>query len=108
MWFTLNMIVASTNCLLTKGKTGQYLQMRLLPRKRRSNIRQMCPNMSKLQAGYLFPEGKANFVRQCGAKPGDLILFGVGPANKTLDSPSTLWVTDFPMFEWNEPEQTLD
>ncbi|KAL0699019.1 hypothetical protein Bca4012_055141 [Brassica carinata] len=78
--------------------------MRLLPRKRRSNIRQMCPNMSKLQAGYLFPEvcicevegiaallssldseGKANFVRQCGAKPGDLILFGVGPANKTLD-----------------------
>ena len=33
-------------------------------------------------------ESKTNFVRQCGAKPGDLILFGVGPAtsvNKTLD-----------------------
>lgn len=33
-------------------------------------------------------EGKANIVRQCGAKPGDLILFGVGPVtsvNKTLD-----------------------
>lgn len=33
-------------------------------------------------------EGKANFVRQCGAKPGDLILFRVGPVtsvNKTLD-----------------------
>lgn len=33
-------------------------------------------------------EDKSNFVKQCGAKPGDLILFGVGPAasvNKTLD-----------------------
>lgn len=32
--------------------------------------------------------GKTNFVRQCGAAPGDLILFGVGPVtsvNKTLD-----------------------
>ncbi|KAG2318662.1 hypothetical protein Bca52824_011875 [Brassica carinata] len=72
-------------------------------------------------------EGKANFVRQCGAKPGDLILFGVGPVtsvNKTLDrlrlfvahdmdlidhsKHSILWVTDFPMFEWNEPEQRLE
>nr|VDC73939.1 unnamed protein product [Brassica rapa] len=72
-------------------------------------------------------ESKTNFVRQCGAKPGDLILFGVGPAtsvNKTLDSlrlfvahdmdlidhskHSILWVTDFPMFEWNEPEQRLE
>ncbi|KAJ4914231.1 tRNA synthetase class II family protein [Raphanus sativus] len=72
-------------------------------------------------------EGKTNFVRQCGAKPGDLILFGVGPAasvNKTLDrlrlfvahdmdlidhsKHSILWVTDFPMFEWNEPEQRLE
>ncbi|CAH8384593.1 unnamed protein product [Eruca vesicaria subsp. sativa] len=72
-------------------------------------------------------EDKTNFVRQCGAKPGDLILFGVGPAtsvNKTLDrlrlfiahdmdlidhsKHSILWVTDFPMFEWNEPEQRLE
>lgn len=32
--------------------------------------------------------GKTNFVRQCGAAPGDIILFGVGPVtsvNKTLD-----------------------
>ncbi|CAN6826694.1 unnamed protein product [Brassica oleracea] len=75
----------------------------------------------------LDPEGKANIVRQCGAKPGDLILFGVGPVtsvNKTLDrlrlfvahdmdlinhsKHSILWVTDFPMFEWNEPEQRLE
>ncbi|RID77524.1 hypothetical protein BRARA_A00430 [Brassica rapa] len=72
-------------------------------------------------------EDKSNFVKQCGAKPGDLILFGVGPAtsvNKTLDrlrlfvahdidlidhsKHSILWVTDFPMFEWNEPEQRLE
>ncbi|CAN6911358.1 unnamed protein product [Brassica oleracea var. botrytis] len=72
-------------------------------------------------------EDKSNFVKQCGAKPGDLILFGVGPAasvNKTLDrlrlfvahdmdlidhsKHSIMWVTDFPMFEWNEPEQRLE
>ncbi|CAA0397394.1 unnamed protein product [Arabidopsis thaliana] len=71
--------------------------------------------------------GKINFVKQCGAAPGDLILFGVGPVtsvNKTLDrlrlfvahdmdlidhsKHSILWVTDFPMFEWNEPEQRLE
>ncbi|XP_010530691.1 PREDICTED: aspartate--tRNA ligase, chloroplastic/mitochondrial isoform X2 [Tarenaya hassleriana] len=75
----------------------------------------------------LDPAGKANLLRQCGAKPGDLILFGVGPrssVNKTLDRlrlfvahdmdlidhsrHSILWVTDFPMFEWNEPEQRFE
>ncbi|XP_010437722.1 PREDICTED: aspartate--tRNA ligase, chloroplastic/mitochondrial isoform X2 [Camelina sativa] len=72
-------------------------------------------------------EGKTNIVKQCGAAPGDLILFGVGSVtsvNKTLDrlrlfvahamdliddsKHSILWVTDFPMFEWNEPEQRLE
>jgi aspartyl-tRNA synthetase len=62
-----------------------------------------------------------------GAKPGDLLLFGAGDAamvNKTLDrlrlvigrelgliddnKVNLLWVTDFPMFEWNADEKRLE
>lgn len=62
-----------------------------------------------------------------GAKPGDLLLFGAGDAamvNKTLDrlrlvigrelglindnKANLLWVTDFPMFEWNADEKRLE
>jgi aspartyl-tRNA synthetase len=58
---------------------------------------------------------------------GDLLLFAAGPAsttNKALDrvrqflakelklidpqAHNLLWVTDFPMFEWNEDEQRLE
>ncbi|XP_041994751.1 aspartate--tRNA ligase, chloroplastic/mitochondrial-like [Salvia splendens] len=61
------------------------------------------------------------------ASPGDLILFAVGnkaSVNKTLDRlrlyvahelglidhsrHSILWVTDFPMFEWNDSEERLE
>jgi aspartyl-tRNA synthetase len=61
------------------------------------------------------------------AKPGDLLLFGAGDAamvNKTLDrlrlvigrelglvddnKVNLLWVTDFPMFEWNADEKRLE
>ncbi|CAI9786262.1 unnamed protein product [Fraxinus pennsylvanica] len=64
---------------------------------------------------------------QLSASSGDLILFAVGnhaSVNKTLDRlrmhvahdmglidpsrHSILWVTDFPMFEWNDSEQRLE
>ncbi|WCJ18587.1 Aspartate--tRNA(Asp/Asn) ligase [Euphorbia peplus] len=70
---------------------------------------------------------KEELLRQCSAGPGDLLLFAVGhhgSVNKTLDrlrmfvandlglidhsKHSILWVTDFPMFEWNDTEQRLE
>ncbi|PWA49798.1 tRNA synthetase class II (D, K and N) family protein [Artemisia annua] len=75
----------------------------------------------------LDPTKKELFLKRCEAESGDLILFAVGPAasvNKTLDrlrmyvanmlglvdqsKHSILWVTDFPMFEWNDAEQRLE
>ncbi|XP_061971789.1 aspartate--tRNA ligase, chloroplastic/mitochondrial-like [Populus nigra] len=75
----------------------------------------------------LDPTTKEQLLSRCSAGPGDLILFAVGhhsSVNKTLDrlrlfianqlgliDPSRysiLWVTDFPMFEWNETEQRLE
>lgn len=75
----------------------------------------------------LDPTYKEKLLRRCSANPGDLILFAVGPAtsvNKTLDrirvyvahemglvdhsAHSILWVTDFPMFEWNSSEERLE
>ncbi|KAJ0010213.1 hypothetical protein Pint_33609 [Pistacia integerrima] len=75
----------------------------------------------------LDPTNKEQLLKRCSAGPGDLILFAVSyPAsvNKTLDwlrifvahqlglidhsKHSILWVTDFPMFEWNEPEQRFE
>ena len=70
---------------------------------------------------------KAELVKRTGAKPGHLLLFGAGATdlvNKTLDrlrqsigkelelidpdKLGLLWVTDFPMFEWNADEKRLD
>ncbi|CAN0880163.1 Aspartate--tRNA ligase, chloroplastic/mitochondrial [Linum grandiflorum] len=70
---------------------------------------------------------KEQLLRQCSAGPGDLILFAVGhhaSVNRTLDrlrlfianqldlidhsKHSILWITDFPMFEWNEAENRLE
>ncbi len=75
----------------------------------------------------LTPEQKRQLLTQTGAEPGDLLLFAAGPApqvHKTLDrlrqyiarelgliDPdliNLLWVTDFPMFEWNDGEQRLE
>ncbi|XP_078447351.1 tRNA synthetase class II (D, K and N) family protein [Wolffia australiana] len=69
----------------------------------------------------------AELLRIFSAQTGDLILFSVGEkslVNKTLDrlrqyvardlglidqsAHSILWVTDFPMFEWNSLEQRLE
>ncbi|XP_010920690.1 aspartate--tRNA ligase, chloroplastic/mitochondrial isoform X2 [Elaeis guineensis] len=69
-------------------------------------------------------EDRAQLLKRCSAKAGDLILFAVGHhtmVNKTLNrlrlfaahemglidcfSHSILWIIDFPMFEWNESEQ---
>jgi aspartyl-tRNA synthetase len=70
---------------------------------------------------------KQQLLTLTGAKPGDLLLFGAGDAatvNKTLDRLrlvigrelglidddriNLLWVTDFPMFEWNADEKRLE
>jgi aspartyl-tRNA synthetase len=70
---------------------------------------------------------KQQLLTLTGAKPGDLLLFGAGDAamvNKTLDrlrlvigrelgliddhQINLLWVTDFPMFEWNADEKRLE
>ncbi|KAJ1436283.1 OB-fold nucleic acid binding domain, AA-tRNA synthetase-type [Sesbania bispinosa] len=70
---------------------------------------------------------RENLLRRCSAGPSDLILFAVGhhaSVNKTLDRlrvyvaheldlidhgrHSILWITDFPMFEWNDSEQRLE
>jgi aspartyl-tRNA synthetase len=75
----------------------------------------------------LSPENKQQLLTLTGAKPGDLLLFGAGDAamvNKTLDrlrlvlgrelgliddnQANLLWVTDFPMFEWNADEKRLE
>ncbi|XP_022748645.1 aspartate--tRNA ligase, chloroplastic/mitochondrial isoform X2 [Durio zibethinus] len=75
----------------------------------------------------LGPTNREQFLRKCSAGPGALILFAVGhhtSVNRTLDRlrvfiahelglvdhsrHSILWVTDFPMFEWNDSEQRLE
>ncbi len=75
----------------------------------------------------LSEEQKQEILRLTGAQPGHLLLFGAGDAatvNKTLDrlrqfiarefglidldKINLLWITDFPMFEWNADEQRLE
>jgi aspartyl-tRNA synthetase len=75
----------------------------------------------------LSPEQKQELLSRTGAKPGHLLLFGAGTTdivNKTLDrlrqvigrelglidaeKINLLWVTDFPMFEWNADEKRLE
>jgi aspartyl-tRNA synthetase len=75
----------------------------------------------------LSAEQKQEILRRTNAKPGCLLLFGAGDAttvNKTLDrlrqftarefklidpdKINLLWITDFPMFEWNADEKRLE
>ncbi|MEM6714091.1 MAG: aspartate--tRNA ligase [Cyanobacteria bacterium P01_C01_bin.147] len=75
----------------------------------------------------LTAEQVQELLRRTGAEAGTLILFGAGPddiVNPTLDRVrqaiakemnlipedhlNLLWVTDFPMFEWNADEQRLE
>jgi aspartyl-tRNA synthetase len=75
----------------------------------------------------LTEEQKQELLRRTGAKAGHLLLFGAGDSNmvnKTLDrlrlvvgrelglidpeKINILWVTDFPMFEWNADEKRLE
>jgi aspartyl-tRNA synthetase len=75
----------------------------------------------------LTEEHKQALLTRTGAKPGHLLLFGAGDAptvNKTLDrlrqvvarelnlidpeKLNLLWVTEFPMFEWNADENRLE
>ncbi|KAI3978661.1 hypothetical protein MKX01_015836 [Papaver californicum] len=78
-------------------------------------------------ASSLDPSSREQLLKQVSACPGDLILFALGhhtSVNKTLDrlrvfiahelelvdtsAHSILWVTDFPMFEWNSLEERLE
>lgn len=78
-------------------------------------------------ASSLDGQKKEELLQNCRAKAGDLILFAVGQlstVNKTLDrlrrytaeqmgiidksAHCILWITDFPMFEWNDLEQRLE
>ncbi|WP_088892760.1 aspartate--tRNA ligase [Leptolyngbya ohadii] len=75
----------------------------------------------------LTEEQKTELLKRTGAQPGHLLLFGAGDAptvNKTLDrlrqvtvrelnlvdpeKINLLWITDFPMFEWNADENRLE
>ena len=75
----------------------------------------------------LTPEQKEELLSKTGAKPGHLLLFGAGDAdtvNKSLDrlrlvigkelglidedQLNFVWVTEFPMFEWNADEKRLE
>jgi aspartyl-tRNA synthetase len=75
----------------------------------------------------LSAEQRQQLMSLTGAQDGDLLLFGAGDAamvNKTLDrlrlvigrelgliddnQMNLLWVTDFPMFEWNADEKRLE
>jgi aspartyl-tRNA synthetase len=75
----------------------------------------------------LSAEKKAKLFEMTDAKPGDLLLFAAGDSattNKVLDrlrlvlgrelgyideeKINLLWVTDFPMFEWNADENRLE
>ncbi|MBP5972722.1 aspartate--tRNA ligase [Brasilonema sp. CT11] len=75
----------------------------------------------------LTPEQKQEILRRTDAKPGHLLLFAAADTatvNKTLDrlrqviarefglidpeKINLLWVTDFPMFEWNAQENRLE
>lgn len=75
----------------------------------------------------LTPEQTTELLQRTGAKPGHLLLFGAGATevvNKSLDrlrqflghelglidpeKINLLWITDFPMFEWNADQQRLE
>jgi aspartyl-tRNA synthetase len=75
----------------------------------------------------LSEEQKQELLRRTGAQPGHLLLFGAGDTitvNKSLDrvrqflgeelglidenALNLLWVTEFPMFEWNPDEKRLE
>ncbi|MEO0824716.1 MAG: aspartate--tRNA ligase [Cyanobacteria bacterium J06639_16] len=75
----------------------------------------------------LSPEQMQTLLKRTGAADGHLLLFGAGPTdivNATLDrvrqvvakeldlipadTLNLLWVTDFPMFEWNADDQRLE
>ncbi|GJP31470.1 hypothetical protein CLOM_g12313 [Closterium sp. NIES-68] len=80
-----------------------------------------------ISAGFSDADKRAALLQSLDAQSGDLVLFAAGPAGQVAatlgrlrlfvagslglideSAEAILWVTDFPMFEWNEEEQRLE
>ncbi|CAI7788892.1 unnamed protein product [Closterium sp. NIES-53] len=80
-----------------------------------------------ISAAFSDADKRAALLLSLNAQPSDLVLFAAGPANQVAatlgrlrlyvarslglideSAEAILWVTDFPMFEWNEGEQRLE
>ncbi|CAI5512972.1 unnamed protein product, partial [Closterium sp. Naga37s-1] len=80
-----------------------------------------------ISAAFSDADKRAALLQSLNAQPSDLVLFAAGPANQVAatlgrlrlyvarslglideSAEAILWVTDFPMFEWNEGEQRLE
>ncbi|GJE35573.1 Aspartate--tRNA ligase [Methylobacterium oxalidis] len=78
-------------------------------------------------AKFIPPEIQARIAAKAGAKAGDAVFFSAGPEAKAAglagkaririgdelnlsdtDQYAFCWITDFPMYEWNEDEKRID
>eukprot|EP00897_Mesotaenium_endlicherianum_P006675 jgi/Mesen1/6035/ME000308S05232 len=116
----------------TRLKKGDVFQEALQSGARGLTFAKVLDDAGKLEGvaaltSNLSEDQSRALVQRCGAAAGDLLLFAAGPAAqvaKTLErlrgfvaaslglidqeAHAILWVTDFPMFEWNEDEQRAE